>query len=210
MWEFVKSAPWTWAVGALIFVSAIVGVVWGVVRHHDRGFMKRGTNTLQWGKSDIPLKIKYTRQVHSTYVELAKLCTAQLNNRLGKLIFDPVLDRYEDSGNLTKIDVLLDKLDIPFSAVEAPDGSVRVEDNVGGRTDVYDNAGRIVLAKVLMPDPAKGWANGTMLTHLRHELGHALGLDHDDKKDSVMHQVSEQRTKDFTASDLDRLKKTYL
>ncbi len=199
MWEFIKSAPWTCAIGALIFIIAIAGVIWGLVGQYDRGFMKRNGRTLQWDKSDIPLKIKYTSRIHATYLELVKFCIATLNSKLGKPIFDHKIGFFDDKDDLSKVHVLLDKLDT-------------VGENTGGRTDVYDttNAGRIVVAKIFMPDPDLKWPEDAVLTHLRHEMGHALGLDHDDKTDSVMHQDSERRAKDFTASDLERLRKAYL
>lgn len=199
MWNFIKSAPWTCAIGALIFIIAVAGVVWGLVKQYDRGFMKRNGRTLQWSRADIPLKIKFTDRVHMMYISLATLVVAQLNDKLHKPLFDPNVSRFDDKNDLSKVHVLLDKLD-------------KIGDNTGGRTDIYDTttAGQIVVSKIFMPDPGPSWPEDALLTHLRHEIGHALGLDHDDKEESVMHDVSEKRAKDFTDSDLERLRKAYL
>jgi hypothetical protein len=71
----------------------------------------------------------------------------------------------------------------------------------------YDKAtGELLSAKVTLP-VIEG--NDKRVKVVYHEAGHALGLDHDEQRQSIMYPTLQDRPQELTTSDRDLLRRLY-
>lgn len=194
-WVFMKAAPWTFAVGGLILAGAIAGVIYGVLKQYDRGFMVKDGKTLHWSKKDVPIVFAYTIPF---YMVILQKVIAEINVFCGKEIINPTLVSLSDGNSFqmnTTINVLVD-LDTTLPK------------HVGGQTKLnWDKrTGELLAAYINLPEQM---VNTSPYVIIAHEVGHSLGLDHDDKSESMMHEKVSGRKQNFTKADKKRLRKRY-
>lgn len=207
MWQFIKSAPYTFAVAAAILVLAIAGVVWGVLtkgRWKDRGLLKRqgiGDRlvSLRWPPGAFPLTIwtpeETPEKVRNAFGKAAKI----LGDAAGRLLFMPLQDMPTgySAGR-------------PFrghAELSAhPSAGEMQRDH--GVTDIdYDRRdGYIISCCVSVPAPV---ADEDYYPIMLHELGHVLGLDHDEQRESIMFPSLQGRPQALTEGDRKLLRKLY-
>ncbi len=197
MWEFMKSAPWTFAIGGVILLGAIVGVIVGVVTKggwKDRKWMVRDGHPLKWSPSDLPIALLIHPEIDTITTRLIFEVRAQLEKVVGQ----------RQLFMMTTPPVGLDW------EVLAPVGHLTIvgsDDGDGHCEHRYEKAsGKILSAKVSLP---VGINTPEMSKVIQHELGHALGLDHDEHPSSIMHPKIQQRTQILGERDAALLREQY-
>jgi len=207
MFEFMKAAPWTFAVGGVILLLAIVGVVVGVVlkgRWKDSGWMVRDGNALKWDMSDLPIAIL----LHPDLSEVTKQLVLKLKYHFERIASNSTLfivgsvspnlnwDQMPPTGFLAVI---------PQSvARESKDSSITLYGHCEHR---YEKAvGRILSARITLPSGLKA---PELSKVIQHELCHALGLGHDEVKESIMHPKIQDRAHVITEHDKQLLRDQY-
>jgi hypothetical protein len=191
--------------GALIAVGSIGGVVWVLIRvirkMNDAGFATAPSgNDLYWKASDFPLNIFFDPIFPILYIENARTVMGQINNFIGKEVFG-----YASVWALEK--EMKGVKDLPHATIYI--GTDSPDEHMGGsNTYEYDlKTGEMDACYIKI---TSGFEDDVLLTVTRHELGHALGLDHDREiRASVMYPESSGRAKDFTEEDKKRLRSKY-
>jgi len=208
MWDFIKSAPWTFAIVALVFVVALVGVIVAVVlkgRWTDQGFMTTddGKNKLMWSKGDLPIVALAHPDLPLTWRATYLAAASRMNSAIKAKVFDQVTQDLPPGYNIDG--------PIPPGFIllwpKEPAGELQVDH---GRTTVNwrRDDGRIYSALVEVPRDGVAQRASVML----HELGHVLGLAHDDGNlGSIMYPKLGGRIApgEVTVADADRLRKVY-
>ena len=168
---------------AVIFVTALVLVIVGVATHEEPGLMNP---SLRW--SHMPLSIGCEGYVPSREddCEVAVRTVATINRRLGFTAF-----RFDDS----------DRHDVTITiGVPAEQGWM----DPGGDAELSNVDGGYVECRVRT---ANTGTTEMLSLVLHHELGHCLGLDHDDYEQSIMRPIqtpTPDRTIPPWISDYDR------
>lgn len=207
MWEFVKHSPWTFAIGGLILLGAIVGVIIGIVTKggwKDRGFMRTddGKYPLIWLKGNLPIIAMAHPDVSLAWRATFTAAASRINQAVGANLFDTVAQDpppgYRLAGPVPAGFILL--------CASEPAGELQVDH---GRTELKwtRSDGRIFAAVVTVPTKCVQRA-AVML----HELGHVLGLEHDDNNlGSIMYHKLSDRTSpgQITEADAARLRRVY-
>lgn len=204
MWEFIKAYPWTFAVGGLILVGAIVGVIVGVVtkgRWKDAGFMTTddGKHPLKWALDQFPLSVWIAPELEAAWVDAFKRLRGHVQEVVGRELFDlgtPIPEGF-DTGHMLQGHVALIK------GQEVGSGDFHASTILKWDT----RTGALISAVVKLPWPiAKSYVWPVML----HEVGgHVLGLDHDEHVSSVMHPRIQNRPQGYTDKDKELLRATY-
>jgi hypothetical protein len=199
MWEFIKSEPWMFGVFVLAAVLSTVGIVVGVVKRggwKDRGFLMREGSEARWPMGSMPLTVWFHRDLPSVYAEAFCETVEHFNDSVGGGLFC-----------------------VPLSAPDAfcferlPPGSVAVVPKTGivnPATDIHWLGGATIHSALIEVPPiedmlSERWADQIAL----HELGHALGLDHDEQVASIMYPVVSDRPQALTKADIARLRRVY-
>lgn len=178
--EFLKSWKFAMIVFVVLCVAAVGGVAYGVLTHREAGFMEQG---YPWAeRTAYPLNVcvhsyplvglldrpGYRRIATADDEVHAANLTDAINQRLGVTMF-------RVSPNAAGICDILIVYDVP-SGVDDQDAIVEP----GGYAVVRPGQCEIGLSNVT--------GELKSLT-LYHELGHCLGLDHDDQETSIMRRV---------------------
>lgn len=182
--------------GALIFVTAIVGVIYAIiVRPGDLSFMERDGHQLKWQKSDLPLSCFYLEETPEAYLSATQRAIATIHSKTGLKLFGPCVTwqiqppKYAPDGGMLLS--LREESDTPHGA----------ETN-----HRYEKAtGRIRSAWVRFDKDLKELAYKVAL----HELGHVLGLDHDRERSSIMYPTGIDRPNDLSSRDVKFLQEAY-
>lgn len=205
MWEFIKSAPWTWAVGGLIFIGAVVGVIYGIATRggwEDRGFMKVDGQPLRWLKENLPITALVHPELPLGWNASYQAAASRINGAVGLTLFDPMPQMPPPGYNING--------PVPAGFIliwgREPAGELQVDH---GHADLRwrQDDKSIYAATVSVPLEAP-----QRVALMLHELGHVLGLEHDDDNlGSIMyHRLSERVTPgEVTEADAARLRKAY-
>lgn len=189
----ILGLPWyDWFIFAVVFICALISIILGLTRYYDRGFMKRNGKPLMWERDKFPLLVSFTKDVPNEVLIMFRSIAQEVNSFIGKTAFGGVLVPWETSTG-SGVCILLDVLE---------------EDGPGGTADIKWNekTGQILSVHVCIKGDLQ---DPDLETAIRHEIGHALGLDHDDKSDSVMNSKTEHRAKKFTDKDMKLLRRAY-
>jgi hypothetical protein len=163
MLEFIKSWKFMAILVALLTLTVAVMLVYGIVTHTEAGFMEERP---LWEPGDFPLTVcasSYVETEHRT--DAVAYAVATTNSRLG---FDAYVLMPVGTTACSVSIVLGAPLDV---GATDPGGDA-----------VFDSR---VPAHCAISTVNTGTAELTQLT-LQHELGHCLGLAHDDFRSSIM------------------------
>ncbi len=188
MFEFLAEHWVTTAVGATILVAAIAGVVYGVVTKggwEDRGLMLRDGVRLRWDSARLPLYVLIEDVPDEVRVAVLHAIT-DVAVEVGRTIFAPI---------------------VPESDPPPADVVVRVGGvDAGGTANLTILEDRITFVEVTI---ANDLELALLPRAVLHELLHALGLDHDESRSSVMHPELSARPSRLTESDVALLRRIY-
>lgn len=180
-------------VGVLIMTVAVIAILAGRV---ETGFMVRecieGTGVTaetKWSKTDLPIPVWLAVEDSSLGSDVEKAVE----------YWAP----YLKWGNLYQ------PLDRPFGPIVIIESMpLQMERPHGVTVLKWVGQCQIRMAEIKIPMPLQ--AGRVRECVVRHELGHALGLDHDDDEDSVMHPERGWRFKcDITKYDQALLQTAY-
>jgi len=198
---------WMWYVLAgVVFAAALAGVLYGVLTHKEPGFLTvcwqggvavyTGDCTpkveLKWKKEKIPLPIYLDLDAHAdkNYRESVIGALKMWNREIGEVFtLVPTKDK---------------------AVVQVSWGSKTAGDHSGGYTRHHGKDGP-ERCEVVLTEPSDVHA---VMRYAAHELGHALGLAHDEAPRSIMYPVQPGMTQEMTfilPSDFDKklLKSAY-
>lgn len=208
--------------GILIFGIAIASIIYAVLTQMDRAFLEADSGApVLWEKCPIAVVLHPDLNEHIEYIDRHVM---YMNNIFGiNLFMRPVLAADAETWHKL-VDPAREKKARHKIALVEPDWVEVVEAQT---MLTYDNSnGKIMAAIVtvsgrhLAPDVIDAPLTPVIL----HELGHVLGLAHDDDSDSLMHQSLDSLTesypqadsgiklianKRFTKKDLELIRKTY-
>lgn len=191
--------------GVLVGGGAIAGVLYGVLTHKEPGFMQvcwQGGNAnyapdcqpkveLKWKKTDIPLTVALDLDAHAdaNYRESIIGALKMWNSEVGEV--------FKLEADKTKAKVI-----VTWGSKSG---------DTGGFTSHKGGPDGPVSARAELVEPSDTHA---VMRYAAHELGHVLGLAHDDFTKSIMYPVQPGMTTEMTfvlPSDFDRklLKQTY-
>lgn len=136
--------------------------------------LKFGEKEAWWGWWDWPIRCTYTPSLTAEQLASFEIARTVLNSSVGK---DLIAACVPDQGG-SRRGVLLDSDLLPgavagqtsFDSIDRHSGRIR-----------YATVTLEVLLQSFAPEPV-----GLMMAVWLHELGHLIGLDHDDQKGSIM------------------------
>jgi predicted Zn-dependent protease len=161
--DFIKS--WKFAVIVFVVIAsfAIVGVIYGVATHTEPGLME---DAPQWRPTDFPLATCQRAYVSgaTTGIDVQKAIQT-INSRLG-------FQAFVSSDSSCRVDITLG---VPAEmGWMDPGGDARFTDSMN------------TMRCEVRTSNVQGELLGLVL---QHELGHCLGLAHDDYEQSIMRRV---------------------
>lgn len=207
MIDFIKA--WSLSTKIMVFgifgvalIGTIIGIVLYYTRTGDRGFMTNDRGKpLEWLKSDMPVSILFPDSLSSEIINLLRGCIRELNAKAGCMLYD-----LGTAANFLSWSAMMEG----WRNKRGPRGTALFnlqngELGHGGSTELHwDEEGRILGVLIVVNTEQKHEAKV-----YKHELGHGLGLDHDDRTDSIMHESLQNRAQVFTDGDISRLQKVY-
>lgn len=180
MWEWIKAAPWTWGIGITAFVIAVVGVIVAIVKKgfwKDHGMMKseKTGKPLRWETGRLPIGVMYAVDVDLRWLTLWRQAVAYFQMAVSRrTLFMRLVE-----GPHVNADAWL------------PVGYLLIRQDVAQRNPTtehrYDlETGIIGKARLTLP-PWDDVHSALRMPALMHEVGHILGLAHDEHPESIMY-----------------------
>lgn len=166
---------------------------------NDRGFMVRDGHELHWAHP--PITVVMTPEAWTAAYEHVTGAVRALNEGCGKRVFmlpmtatSEMISSFARLQNMTWDTAMVDMCD--------------PADTMHGHTEhSYDRkTGEIRSALITLP---RGMDSAMAASVALHEMGHALGLDHDQTPRSIMFPVTTGRGQVLLASDQQRLRRVY-
>jgi hypothetical protein len=171
-------------------------------------FLETNSKELAWDWQSFPLQVKYTELVNQRTVKLMEGVIEDLNYRLKFKAVFPHLLPFELS--IADMDIDHSKLGGKLWLTH-----VLVDDSINQKLKVHSDIKRHNVTGEIFGVflyVKQDYDIDMIETHLRHELGHVLGLAHSTNPFSVMyeHAYGGLKLKDFDEEDIKLLRKKYL
>lgn len=158
----------------------------------DKGMLPQGKD---WDRSRIPISLVFDYEGFRYIITRMKFVYAEAlrfyNREVGAIVFNMI----DDIGRGGLVTIKAGEIDAL------------------GRTDLtFDSDGKIKTAFITMdPTRISGLSDDVLIGVAAHELGHVLGLDHDEDGGSVMYHKANSLTKlKLTDKDVELLRNTYV
>jgi len=202
MWEFIKAAPVVSIIGGVLLLGIIVGIVVRVVlkgRWEDHGLMKRNGKKLYW--PSLPILTIFHPDLPLVWRATFLGASIRFTNATGIRFFMEIdtppgynFDQPPPIGS--GLLVIQPKDNLGLMQVE----TATTEHRYNKKT------GEIFAATITVPAQLK-----IRMPIMVHEIGHVLGLSHDENQSSIMYPImgKKQETNQLSKKDIDLLKKTY-
>jgi hypothetical protein len=210
IWKFVRAAKWTFAVGGLIALCGIVGVIYAVsTGAGDEGFLDNDTR--KWDRASLPISCAFDETITADDQINFDEARNYFNHAIGREVISTCVPwGLRGSAPFVLNSYLLLRRGVPPSVADKVDGVV-VNTPFQGHTEaatffkLEGGMGPAIQGAVIYID-----SSATQSHIWRHELGHVLGLAHDiDLRDSLMHSRTDARSSTLTRRDVDRLRIAY-
>jgi hypothetical protein len=193
----------------LIFITAIVGVIYGIYLEYkppsnDDYLKDSNGKLLYWDLERLPLNIQFSNKIDIRILKLLKECINDINTKTNIQILNPKILIFEDADT-ERVDIFFDKFTEELSEELTKKFGSKV--NGGSRPFSHNKTGEIGFTTVVIKEDMNDF--NTKLT-LYHELGHVLCLDHDRRKSSIMYYAStDRRVLEFSKKDIKKLNNIY-
>lgn len=161
-----------------VCIAAIILVVYGVLTHKEAGFTAGGST--RWERGDFPLRVSIVQQdmtLDDMNRESLSTAMSLMNHRLGFAAFQ----------------IANEDAHVAF-LFQVPYEKGRMEKS--GLATCKEKWCKVEICNV--PTVTE------MTLAIRHELGHVLGLDHDDFEDSLMYGGELNAGQQYWLTDYDR------
>ena len=202
MWEFVKSNPWMFVVGGAILVTAIIGVIIGIKYKGfwaDKGLLERDGHKLKWKPASLPIGVIFHPKLLLAWQATFRGASRRFELSIGRPPFDDGVlapKNYNIMGPPPAGFIFVQV------AHEGLDSEVLETTDKGGAVTQHKYerpTGEIKSATVTLPDDS----GSKRMEMMVHELGHVLGLDHDERRESIMYPTLNEQLDSGQLSEAD-------